>query len=120
MANSFKDKAEKKRAAAGSPALMFISQPQEQAQKAEEPAGKKETRGHSTQAKKAAQKASKAMPQIRSAQAPRAAQGAEAKSRRLQLLIQPSLYEEVKARAEAEGTSVNDQISTLLRLALDM
>ena len=114
MANSFKDKAEKKRAAAGSPALMFISQPQKQAQKAEEPAGKKETRSRSPQAKKAAQKASKAT------QAPRAAQGAEAKSRRLQLLIQPSLYEEVKARAEAEGTSVNDQISTLLRLALDM
>lgn len=114
MSKSFREKAEEKRASAGNPALMFISQPQEQAQKAEEPAKKKETRGHSPQAKKAAQKASKAMP------APRAAQGAEAKSRRLQLLIQPSLYEEVKARAEAEGTSVNDQISTLLRLALDM
>lgn len=118
MANSFRDKAEKMRATAGSPALMFISQPQEQAQKAEEPAGKKETRGHSPQAKKAAQKASKTTPQIRSAQAPRAAQGAEAKSRRLQLLIQPSLYEAVKARAAEEGTSVNDQISSLLRDAL--
>ena len=124
MANSFREKAEKKRASAGNPALMFITQPQEKAQKAEEPAKKsrtqQETRGHSPQAKKAAQKASKATPQIRSAQAPRAAQGTEAKSRRLQLLIQPSLYEEVKARADEEGTSVNDQISSLLRLALGM
>ena len=112
MSKSFREKAEAKRTSAGNPALMFISQPQEQAQKAEEPAKRKQTKDLSLQAKKAAQKASKAT------QAPRAAQGAEAKSRRLQLLIQPSLYEEVKARAEAEGTSVNDQISSLLREAL--
>ena len=109
MSKSFREKAEEKRTSAGNPALMFISQPQEQAKKAEEPAKRKETRSHSLQAKKAAQKAK---------QAPRAAQGAEAKSRRLQLLIQPSLYEAVKARAAEEGTSVNDQISSLLREAL--
>ena len=112
MSKSFREKAEEKRTSAGNPALMFISQPQEQAKKAEEPAKRKETRSHSPQAKKAAKKASK------TTQAPRAAQGAEAKSRRLQLLIQPSLYEAVKARADEEGTSVNDQISSLLREAL--
>lgn len=38
----------------------------------------------------------------------------EKKSRRLQLLIQPSLYSKVKARAEKEGRSVNDFIHSIL------
>lgn len=32
----------------------------------------------------------------------------EIKSRRLQLLVQPSLYEAIKAKAKAEGISVNE------------
>ena len=32
----------------------------------------------------------------------------EVKSRRLQLLVQPSLYEDVKAQAKAKGISVNE------------
>lgn len=39
----------------------------------------------------------------------------ETKSRRLQLLIQPSLHEKLKKRAEREHTSVNDLIHTILQ-----
>lgn len=42
----------------------------------------------------------------------------ETKSKRLQLLIQPSLHEKLKARAKAEGTSVNDIVNTILLDAL--
>ena len=41
----------------------------------------------------------------------------EKKSRRLQLLLRPSVYEAVRARAVAEGVSVNDLINTLLEEA---
>ena len=42
----------------------------------------------------------------------------ETKSKRLQLLIQPPLHEKLKARAKAEGTSVNDIVNTILQDAL--
>ena len=38
----------------------------------------------------------------------------EKKSRRLQLLIQPSLFGKVKARADREGKSVNELIHSIL------
>lgn len=38
----------------------------------------------------------------------------ESRSKRLQLLIQPSLFEKVKAIAQSENKSVNDFIHTLL------
>lgn len=38
----------------------------------------------------------------------------ETKSRRLQLLVQPSLYERIKGRADAEGLSVNELVHTIL------
>ena len=38
----------------------------------------------------------------------------EVKSRRLQLVMQPSLYEKVKARAKAGGLSVNEYIHEIL------
>lgn len=38
----------------------------------------------------------------------------ETKSKRLQLLVQPSLHEKLKKRAEREHTSVNDLIHTIL------
>lgn len=38
----------------------------------------------------------------------------ETKSRRMQLLVQPSLYEAIKAKATAEGVSVNELIHTIL------
>ena len=38
----------------------------------------------------------------------------ETKSRRLQLLVQPSLYERIKEKADAQGQSVNELIHTIL------
>ena len=38
----------------------------------------------------------------------------ETKSRRLQLLVQPSLYERLKKRANAEGVSVNELVNSIL------
>lgn len=38
----------------------------------------------------------------------------ETKSRRLQLILQPSLYERVKAKAEASGLSVNEYAHQIL------
>ena len=42
----------------------------------------------------------------------------EKRSRRLQLLIQPSLYKKLKARAIHEGKSVNDVLHNILEEAL--
>ena len=41
----------------------------------------------------------------------------ENKTRRVQLLLKPSIYEAVKARAEAEGVSVNELINVILETA---
>lgn len=38
----------------------------------------------------------------------------EKKTRRLQLVLQPSLYDKVKARAEESGVSVNEYIHSIL------
>lgn len=46
--------------------------------------------------------------------APPATPATEAKTRRLQLLLRPSLYDRVKARAERDGTSVNEYINSVL------
>ena len=42
----------------------------------------------------------------------------ETKSRRLQLLVQPSLHDKIKARAIASGRSVNEYIHSLLEEAM--
>lgn len=42
----------------------------------------------------------------------------ETKSRRLQLLMQPSLHDKIKARAKAEGSSVNEYIHHILEEAM--
>lgn len=42
----------------------------------------------------------------------------ETKSRRMQLLVQPSLYEAIKARATAEGQSVNELVHSILEAAI--
>ena len=39
----------------------------------------------------------------------------ETKSKRLQLLIQPSLHEKLKAKANQEKTSVNDLVNQILK-----
>lgn len=43
--------------------------------------------------------------------------GVETKSRRLQLLMQPSLHNKVKAAAKAKGYSVNEYIHHILEAA---
>lgn len=42
----------------------------------------------------------------------------ETKSKRLQLLIQPSLHEKLKRKAQSEDTSVNDLVNNILQDAL--
>lgn len=42
----------------------------------------------------------------------------ETKSRRMQLLVQPSLYDAIKARATAEGQSVNELVHSILEAAV--
>ncbi len=42
----------------------------------------------------------------------------EKRSKRLQLLVQPSLYDKIKAQAETEGCSVNDYIHRVLEDAV--
>lgn len=43
----------------------------------------------------------------------------ETKSRRLQLLVQPSLYEKLKKKAQEEETSVNELVNIILHDALE-
>lgn len=117
MGNSFKDKAEKRRASANNPAMMFISQAEEQtAEQAEEP--KRNRNKVSDRATRATPEHETPLRDTPLQAAKRAPQGREAKTRRLQLLLTPSLYEAVKERAEAEGISVNETISELLQTAL--
>lgn len=42
----------------------------------------------------------------------------EKRSKRLQLLVQPSLFDQIKARADAERCSVNDMIHRVLENAV--
>lgn len=42
----------------------------------------------------------------------------ETKSRRMQLLVQPSLYEAIKAKAAADGQSVNECVHSILEAAI--
>lgn len=42
----------------------------------------------------------------------------EKRSKRLQMLIQPSLYDLLKGRADSEGCSVNDTLHRILEEAL--
>jgi hypothetical protein len=42
----------------------------------------------------------------------------ETKSKRLQLLVQPSLLDKLKGKAKAEGRSVNDLVHSILEEAL--
>lgn len=41
----------------------------------------------------------------------------EKKTRRLQLLLKPTVYDAIKARADAEGVSVNEMIGSILETA---
>lgn len=109
MSNSFKEKAEKRRASASNPAMMFIS-PQQAEERPTEPK-KSRSKGSSARTVKAHEEPLSATPLYTT----RAPQGREAKTRRLQLLLTPSLYEAVKRRADTEGISVNEIINEILR-----
>ena len=91
MGKTFKDTM---RAKASNPTMQFISAPEENPQpEINEPV--------------AAPPARRAIPQYE-----------ETKSRRLQLLLTPSLYEAIKERASEERMSVNELINSVLRDAL--
>ena len=129
MGNSFKEKAEKRRNAANNPAMMFISQPQaeEPRETVTLPSGVKLPKMSAAEIdalEAGIAERAEALEQVmrdhplQAAQPMRAPQGREAKTRRLQLLLTPSLYEAVKRRAEADGLSVNETISELIQTAL--
>ena len=109
MSKSFTEKMQKR--AAENPAMMFISQPEPQA--APEPKKPRTPRKTTSRTEASPLQAETIIPAARPT-APRK----EYKSRRLQLLIQPSLYEAIRDRAEADGMSVNEEIHNLLRQAL--
>ena len=133
MAKSFKDKIQQK---AVNPALQFITQPEEELS-AEDIAtiadtvkhgetGSKKTRvidldagvvrpltpkdvaAINSRTPRKARQAKRALPQF----------DEEIKSRRLQLLLTPSLYEAVKDKAAEERMSVNEYINSALKDAI--
>jgi hypothetical protein len=83
------------------PATAFISSATE---KTEKPP-KKATSSPSSRAKKEAPTGYKLNPDY-----------VETKSRRVQALVQPSVYESVKAKAEAKGISTNEAINEAMKL----
>ena len=123
MAKSFKDKIQQK---AVNPTLQFISQPEPEGepqrlkietrplyQRAEEPQTVEDGKGKrkastASRAPKKAPPARRALPQYEE----------ETKSRRLQLLLTPSLYEAVKEKAAEERLSVNEYINATLKDAI--
>jgi hypothetical protein len=106
MPKSFKDTMQQK--AAVNPTLQFITPPEDQ----EEPITEsKPKRASASSSSKSRRKAAPTPPPAHRAQTQ---YGEEAKSRRLQLLLTPSLYEAVKARAAEERRSVNDFINAAL------
>lgn len=78
------------------PAMQFISTPTEET----------ETKGNAPRAKEAPE-GYKVNPLY-----------IEKRSKRLQLLVQPRLYNKIKAQADAEGCSVNDFIHRVLEDAV--
>ena len=110
MAKSFKDKMQQR--AAVNPTLQFISQPEpEEAatepQTVEESKAKRKGSTASSTPRKAPP-ARRALPQF----------DEETKSRRLQLLLTPSLYEAIKDKAAEERMSVNELINSILKDAI--
>jgi len=98
------------------PALAFITGAEEEASR---PPKAKAT-SPKTEKKKDAPKAPKAKPSTKDRErAPEgyklAPQYIETKTKRVQLLIQPSLYDAVKAKATSLGISTNEAISEALK-----
>lgn len=106
MAKSFKDKMQEK--AKAPEAMRYIStpppvdpEPEPRPQPERKP--KKRASASTSAPRKAATPARRAIPEYE-----------ETKSRRLQLLLTPSLYEAVKERAAEERMSVNELVNTIL------
>ena len=99
------------------PALAFISGAEEEASR---PPKAKSTSKPAKKATATAPKSPKAKPTTKDREgAPEgyklAPQYIETKSKRVQLLIQPSLYDAVKAKATSLGISTNEAISEALK-----
>lgn len=96
------------------PAMQFISTPEPEPE--ETPAAPAEERPRKRRPSAAPEKP------LRASNAPEGfkvdPRFIEKKTRRLQLLLRPSLFEKLKARAEAEGLSVNELTDILLEDAL--
>lgn len=120
MAKSFKDKMQQK---AINPTLQFISTPEPEEQPhrleietrplykgAEEPQTVEEGKGK-RKASTASSTPHKALPARRALPQ----YDEETKSRRLQLLLTPSLYEAVKDKAAEEHISINELVNAILR-----
>lgn len=106
MAKSFKDKIQEKSKAPE--AMRYITTPQPPIVEPESKAEKETEHATApTAPHKAAHQARRSIPAYE-----------ETKSRRLQLLITPSLHEAIKARAAEERRSVNDYINTVLMEAI--
>ena len=113
MSKNFTEKMQKR--AAENPAMLFITQPEPQAAEKPKKTSKPQRK---TEASPLQAKINRAIDRAVISEDRPTPPRKEFKSRRLQLLIQPSLYEEIRSRAEAEGLSVNEEIHNLLRQAL--
>lgn len=114
MPKTFKDKIQSKSTV--NPTLQFISapeaeeitpEPQKRPQDAEKRRPEKRPSSSSSTPQRAPQ-ARRALPQF----------DEETKSRRLQLLLTPSLYDAIKDQANREGRSVNELINSILKDAM--
>lgn len=121
---TFKDKMQQK--AAVNPTLQFIStpEPEEQPHRLEietRPLYKRAEEPQTVEEGKGKRKASTASSTPKKAPPARRAQpqyDEETKSRRLQLLLTPSLYEAVKDKAAEARLSVNELINSILKDAM--
>lgn len=99
------------------PALAFISAPEATPEQAED------NIPSTTKGAVKAPKATETNARVKTTEAPKGYKAnplfVETKSRRLQLLVQPSLYEAIKERATAEGQSVNELVHSILEAAIE-
>lgn len=106
MTKTFKDTVRAKQAAEN-PALQFFSQPNTEE---DPPEG-----GRDPEDRESSQMTETAPDPIKETHEPTPPpRRREARTRRLQLLLTPSLYEAVKAKAEKERRSINDLICIIL------
>ena len=96
----------KKRFTQSSPAMAYINIPEAEVEDKAHAATTKTTTNAKPRANSLQQVRTKVM---------MTPKDAETKSRRVQILLQPSVYDAVKQLAEENNTSVNDTINTILK-----